>query len=237
LWSNAAPLRAREPGAGDACVIDDVTLSRQAYYTIRDRILRGEIRLGAPLSRRRLAAQLGMSFIPVGEALRSLEKDGLVESRPRVATRVCLPTPEEIRERYEIHEAIEAQAARLYAVRAAGREKRELEAIAERLDLAFRESAAAYDTHNQHLDFHLAIAEVAGCRALRDEVERQHVVMFRWRFGVALPARCHRDLIAALNKGDAAVADEAARAHVRHGMEQVIRALGPRSEGLRFARK
>jgi DNA-binding GntR family transcriptional regulator len=218
-------------------VTGDVTLSRQAYYTIRDRILKGDLRLGAPLSRRRLAADLGMSLIPVGEALRALEKDGLVESRPRVATRVCLPAPEEIRERFEIHEAVEVQTARLYAVRAPGREKRELEAMAERLDLLFRQSPASYDTQSLHLEFHLAIADTAGCRVLREEVERQHVLMFRWRFGVALPARCHRDLIAALNKGQVELADQAMRAHVRHGMEEVVRSLAPRSERLRFGRK
>jgi DNA-binding GntR family transcriptional regulator len=218
-------------------VNDDVSLSRQAYYTVRDRILRGEIGLGAALSRRRLAADLGMSFIPVTEALRLLEKDGLVESRPRVATRVCLPKPEEIRERFEIHEALEAQTARLYAVRAAGREKRDLEAMAERVDLQFRDAPAAYETHSLHLEFHLAIAEVAGCRTLREESERQHLLMFRWRFDVVLPARCHRDLIAALNKGKVDLADEAMRAHVRHGLEQMIRSLGPRAEALRFGRK
>ena len=94
-----------------------VSLSEQAYSVIRDRILKGEIALGAPLSRRRLAAELGMSLLPVSEALQALESDGLVESRPRVGTRVCFPTVEEIRERYQVREALESQAARLYAER------------------------------------------------------------------------------------------------------------------------
>src|SRR5262250_1089282 len=104
---------------------DRISLSEQAYYSIRERILKGAIPLGAPLSRRRLAAELGMSLLPVAEALQALEADGLVESRPRVGTRVCLPTAEEIRERYEVREALESQAARLYAVKATAREKRE----------------------------------------------------------------------------------------------------------------
>src|SRR4051794_2926175 len=93
---------------------DSVSLSEHAYYVIRERILKGEIALGDPLSRRKLAAELGMSLLPVAEALQQLESDGLVESRPRVGTRVCLPTEEEVRERYEIREALETQAARLY---------------------------------------------------------------------------------------------------------------------------
>jgi DNA-binding GntR family transcriptional regulator len=75
-----------------------VSLSEQAYYSIRERILKGEIPLGAPLSRRRLADELGMSLLPVAEALQSLERDGLVESQPRVGTRVCLPDAGEIRD-------------------------------------------------------------------------------------------------------------------------------------------
>ena len=50
---------------------------------IRDRILKGEIPLGAELSRRKLAAELGMSLLPVAEGLQRLENDELVESRPR----------------------------------------------------------------------------------------------------------------------------------------------------------
>src|SRR5205085_10443316 len=110
------PLSPRQP--------DRVSLSEHAYYVIRERILKGEIALGAPLSRRKLAVELGMSLLPVAEALQALESDGLVESRPRVGTRVCLPNADEIRERYEIREALESQAARLYAERATTRDKR-----------------------------------------------------------------------------------------------------------------
>jgi len=60
-----------------------ISLSEQAYMLIRDRILKGEIPLGAELSRRKLAAELGMSLLPVAEGLQRLENDELVESRPR----------------------------------------------------------------------------------------------------------------------------------------------------------
>src|SRR5437879_2002130 len=59
-----------------------------------------------------------MSLLPVSEALQRLENDGVVESVPRVGTRVCLPTPQDIRERYEIREALESQSARLFAEKA-----------------------------------------------------------------------------------------------------------------------
>jgi DNA-binding GntR family transcriptional regulator len=226
-----------------------VTLSEQAYYSIRERILRGELALGAPLSRRKLAAQLHMSLLPVAEALQSLENDGLVESRPRVGTRVCFPTAEEIRERYQIREALESQAARLYAERATAKQKRDMERLAEHMDLMFHRCANGslhdrnflYAVQSEHLELHLKIAECTGCRALRGMIETNHVLIFNWLFDVAasrpaLPAHFHRDLIDALNRGKVDVADKAMRAHVRHGLEGIVERLGPRSKNLRFER-
>ena len=226
-----------------------VSLSEQAYTVIRDRILKGEIALGAPLSRRRLATELGMSLLPVSEALQALESDGLVESRPRVGTRVCFPTADEIRERYQVREALESQAARLYGERATDREKRDLETMAERLDAMFNQCAHSpepdreflHAVHSYHLEFHLRIADGARCGALQRAIEKNHVLIFNWLFDVAasrppLPPRFHRELVEGLNKGTVEAADRAMRTHVRYGLDEVVNTLGPRSKNIRFER-
>ena len=100
----------------------------------------------AHLSRRKLAADLSLSLLPVTEALQRLENDELVESRPRVGTRVCLPTAEDIRRRYEIPEALESQAARLF-VRANVRDRMELEKMAEHMDAMFNRARRAGNNH------------------------------------------------------------------------------------------
>src|SRR5687768_7556584 len=102
-----------------------IGLADHAYNLVRDRILRGELPLGTPLSRRQLAAELHMSILPVAEALNCLENDGFIESRPRVGTRVCSPTPEDVLEHYEVREALECQSARLFAANATTEQKRE----------------------------------------------------------------------------------------------------------------
>ncbi len=51
------------------------SLSEKAYQLIRERILRGQLRIGEALSRRRLAEELGMSLLPISEALQRLEHD------------------------------------------------------------------------------------------------------------------------------------------------------------------
>ena len=89
------------------------TLAQLVYQQLRDKMLRGDLKFGTPLSRRALASELGMSLIPVSEAMQRLEMDGLVESWPRVGTRVTVPTVEDIRDFVILREALEAQAARL----------------------------------------------------------------------------------------------------------------------------
>src|SRR5215204_3652948 len=94
------------------------SLAAEAYSVVRQRILRGEIGLGQVISRRKLAAELNMSFLPVSEALLRLEFEGMLESRPRAGTRVRIPSAEDVRGHYVVREALEVQAARLFAAAA-----------------------------------------------------------------------------------------------------------------------
>lgn len=216
------------------------SLSQQAYLVIRGRILKGELSLGAALSRRKLAAELGMSLIPVSEALQRLEAEGLVESFPRSGTRVCLPTTQDIRERYEVREALESQAARLYAEFATVGDRMEMQRTAEHLDALFNrcfsggenDAEFLYAVHSYHSQFHLRLAELSGCRALRAAIEKNQVLIFNWLYDTAahrppLPPRFHRDLVDVLNKRDVQEADRAMRQHIRYGLDNVVRTLGP----------
>ena len=217
-------------------------LAERAYLIIRDRILKGELRLGAPLSRRKLAAELGMSLLPVSEALQRLESDGLVESRPRIGTRVFLPSAQEIREQYEVREALESQAARLFAERANVRQQIELMRMAENMDAMFKRCAEGdrepdflFAVHSYHSQLHLRVAECTGCKALQKTIEKNQILTFNWLFDVAarrppLPPRFHRDLVEALCKGDPKVADAAMRQHIRYGLGNIVHAIGPETE-------
>src|SRR5881397_3171203 len=118
-------------------VASGVSLASQAYRAVREEILRGQLRPGTALSRRRLARDLGMSVVPVSDALRRLEDDGLVESRPRAGTRVRVPSEKDIRELYELREALDSQSARLFTERATPRQRLELRRLARKLDVLF----------------------------------------------------------------------------------------------------
>src|SRR5262247_2497878 len=114
---------------------EQASLASEAYSVVRQRILRGDIVLGQVISRRKLAAELSMSFLPVSEALLRLEIEGLLESRPRAGTRVRIPSPEDVKGHYVVREALEVQAALRFAAFATPRERFELKKLANRVDL------------------------------------------------------------------------------------------------------
>ena len=212
-----------------------VSLSFRAYQIILRRILKGVVPLGGELSRRKLAVELGMSILPVSEALQRLQNEGIVESQARVTTRVRIPTAADVQDRYEIREALECQTARLFCRAATPADQAELVAMAERVDALSsqcfehgeNDSDFLYLVQDTHARFHLRIADVSGCRALRTMLESNQVLTFNWLYYVAsrrphLPARFHSVLAEALCTGDEEAADRAMRAHVRYGLEHVI---------------
>ena len=111
------------------------SLADQAYEAVREEILRGRLRPGAALSRRRLAEQMGMSLVPVAEALRRLEDDRLVESRARAGTRVRVHTAEDVRQLYELREALETHRRGCSHARETAVGRHELRRLAEQLGL------------------------------------------------------------------------------------------------------
>lgn len=211
------------------------SLSEQAYTVIKSRILKGELPLGAPVSRRGVAVELEMSHLPVAEAMQRLEAEGILESRPRSGTIVRVPTAAEVRERYELREALESQAGRLFARSAGARAKRDMLKMAESVDALFNRCFAGgendreylYTVHNFHARFHLGIAQAGGCQALCEALEKAQVLTFNWLQDVVadrppLPREFHRELMTSLCSGDEETADRAMRCHVRHGLEYVV---------------
>jgi GntR family transcriptional regulator, rspAB operon transcriptional repressor len=209
-------------------------LPDQAYRTIREQILRGRFTLGAAISRRRLAAELGMSIIPVSEAFQRLAQQGLIESKPQVGTRIRVPTETDIRDRFVIREALESQSARLFAERAGMAERRELRELAEALDALYErryanpdDSSLVFQMNSSHVRLHMRVAECSGSEGLCRLIESNDVLFYNWLFDLVgeqppVPPHFHSDLILAISGRDQAVADAAMRAHVRYNLEATI---------------
>src|SRR5437762_5129130 len=83
-----------------------------------------------------------------------------------------------------------------------------------------------FTVHDRHVQLHMHIAEHAGSSLLRQMIERNHVLILNWLFGVSgrrtpLPPRFHAQLAKTPISGSPARADAAMRAHVRYGLEEV----------------
>lgn len=212
-------------------------LAARAYEQIRNRILRGDLVIGAVVSRRQLAAELNISVPPVTEALQRLEAEGLLESRPRAGTRVRRLTRRDVEDRSIVREALESQSARLFAERATAAEKADLRRMGLHMDKLYAccESEAVdrdflFSVNTYHLGLHLRIAECARCPALRDAIEKQQVLVFNWLHDTAVERRTlasdhHQRLTSALATGTPEQADAAMRHHIRFGMAEVLAKL------------
>jgi DNA-binding GntR family transcriptional regulator len=213
----------RESGAASS-------LAGEAYEFVKQRILRGDLTMGQVISRRKIAVELGMSFLPVSEALLRLEFEGLLESRPRAGTRVRIPSREDVRGHYIVREALEVQAAMLFAVVATDEDRAELQKLAARVDsLAVTDQSLYLPAHEK---LHRRFAEGARCPALSQAIEKTHVLASTWS-GVARtesdenPAGRHSELVAVLVAGDPVKATEAIREHIHRGMENTMKRLKP----------
>jgi DNA-binding GntR family transcriptional regulator len=216
-----------------------LSLADRAYHLILDQMLRGILPVGSVLSRRKLGEQFQMSQVPVAQALQRLEIEGLLESRPRAGTRVKVPTGEEIREHFELREALECQSARLCAERATFQERLELRRLAEDLDALHRKLAAqklegdwAFAVNKNHVDLHMRVAGYARSKLLESEIEKSHVLIFNWLYDTTegrqvLPPHFHRDLINIIVEGNPQKVVEVMRGHVMYGLNSIQRGLEP----------
>jgi len=162
-----------------------------------------------------------------------LVAEGFLETRPRAGTRVRIPTAADVRGNYVLREALETQAARLFAASASAARRHHILRLAEQLDARYAalqanpSPARSVAVEKAHVAFHLAIARSTGCPQLVEAIERSRVLVFNWLFSrsaafAPLPPAWHADLARVLVRPDPAAAAEAMREHVRFRLEEVV---------------
>ena len=160
------------------------TLGRQAYRALRDRILAGQLQPGQRLSLRGMAQSLGMSMAPVGEALRELSRDGLVETEPGWGTRVRKITAESLRSQHVLRTALECEAARQCSQVASDAQLAELMELAAELDRRIDSHAEPEKIHGLDSEFHLRIAEISATPSLVEVLKANQLVRMLTRGSV-----------------------------------------------------
>jgi len=150
--------------------------SQTIYRALRERILSNDIEPGTRLVLREIATQYESSDIPAREALRMLERDGLVETEPYRGARVTTLTAQEVEETYFIRSHLESIATGLAAERISEAELGDLEVLMERM----REAVDAQDGprfSDLNREFHETIVAACGNEMLRDltmDIWRRH---------------------------------------------------------------
>lgn len=148
-----------------------VTKQQYVYDTLRGAIIRGELKPGERLVIDDLARRLDMSIIPVREALRLLESEGLVANVAHVGATVTPISRQSIVEVFTILEGLETVSARAAAQGASDEDFAALDELVEAMD---RELAADHQAAWAALNttFHLSISRLSGMPMLDQMLQR-----------------------------------------------------------------
>tara|TARA_B100000678_G_scaffold135894_1_gene113581 strand:- start:305 stop:961 length:657 start_codon:yes stop_codon:yes gene_type:complete len=171
------------------------TLSEQVFEIIRERIVSGQVARDAPIRQDALAAELGVSKIPVREALARLEQEGLLTSHANRGYSVRAMSADEAVEIFELRLAIEPAAARAGSLVADDDDRATVERLFEELDTATMEGAS--DVAERNRRFHTALVR-PGQRLLTIQlIERLAVLSERYVIAHLAPAgresRAHKE--------------------------------------------
>ncbi|GAA1518247.1 GntR family transcriptional regulator [Brevibacterium permense] len=217
---------------------------RDVGAQIRTDIITGKLEPGTKLREVALAERYEVSRIPIREALRALEADGLVESR-KYSGSVVAPSPvEDAEDLFEIRIVLESatakRAARRVAERTAGQDpdprwaeiREEIDAILDAGD-AVIEAERYEDLAVLNMRFHFAVAELSGSLSFISLL-RQISGKIEWLYSLNLMRRGpqawpeHREIIAAIDAGQDALAAEVMARHVRRSRDSYFSTMSER---------
>jgi len=180
------------------------TLAEKAFAMLHDAIIVGALRPGERLPIGDLADAMHLSQMPIREALRRLDADGLVENIPHRGASVAGLTVEDLVEVYDSRLLLELPAIEGAAKNFTAEREREAEASLALLE-QLTERGEKTGALNAHTSFHFGLYHASGSRwlprlisPLWDNAERYRVAALGSTLGLfESRAREHRDLLAA----------------------------------------
>lgn len=195
------------------------TAEQEAYLHLQRALRVGRYKPGERLIPEEIAAEIGMSRMPVREAFRRLAADGLVTLRPNRGCVVAGLTPDEIHETFEIRSVLEGLAVRLATPRMTSETFEELDRLLERMERAGQSGSS--DWVLRHQEFHAFIFALSARPKLIRQITALHVAiepyMRIWFDYVDKPLSAreeHQKLINALRSGDARHAEAVMQEHI-----------------------
>lgn len=197
------------------------------YEELKAQILKGDIKPGTRMMEVELAEVLGVSRTPVREAIRKLEKEGLVKIEPRRGAYASELSVKDMVDILEVRQSMEGLAAYYCAQRINDEQKEQLRDYALAFNKAVEEGVyedmISYDTKFHHL-----IVECCDNDILVHMVEQLQELVLRFRYlyysdfkrAEQMPAE-HHEIFEAVASGDAERAREAAALHINRLKDMV----------------
>lgn len=211
------------------------TVKEQLADHLRDEIVRGTFEPGERLRLEDVAARFDVSTMPVREALRDLESEGLVTIYPHRGAVVTELTAEDLQDIYDIRATLEAMATRLAVPRMTETNCEELEHIVGQMDAQLGHVAALVKLNHQ---FHSTLYATSGrrhlCelnRALRYRTQHYLHAYIDDLGSMALAQGEHRAILEACQDGDAERAAALVEEHVAEVGRAIIEFVRRRDKG------
>jgi DNA-binding GntR family transcriptional regulator len=206
---------------------EDSTVEKVLAY-IRRRIINGEFPPGSKLEPKKIADACKTSLIPVREALRVLQTDGLVSVFHNKGTWVARMSLSDLRDLYSVRIQLEGESVRM----AENVGPATIARLRDILHRANRVSASGDKDalHRLNKEFHYEIYQLCGSTwrlrlidTLWDHAERYQRLSLNYRDDAAEDE--HRSIVDALERGDLATAGDALAAHLRSTVDLLIDSL------------
>jgi DNA-binding GntR family transcriptional regulator len=205
-----------------------VSEAERAYKIIHEAILTGKYAPGTKLSRRKMADFTKVSVIPVIEALKQLESEGLVESQPKWGSYVMIPTRKKLEDQYMLRETIECRVVELLAEKGLTPEQEALlRSYARKVD----DRIPSEKRQASHYDFHIMLAQFTGYDCFTDILKRINLftilcqAMNSRRRESEVPSDWHERIIDAILSGDRVRAKEVMREHVYDSYQIILKEI------------
>jgi DNA-binding GntR family transcriptional regulator len=206
-------------------------LSHRVHLALEKLIITRQLQPGMRLVEGDLAHTLGVSRGPIREALQRLAQDGFVELRPRQGAFVHVPTMAEIDNFYDVRRILEAESARLAAMRITKKGAAKLHDCVMRAE----ESLARNEDPASHVEnLHKIISSIASNELLRQFLELL-AKRSDWYLAPFEPQRRrkawneHAVIVDAITRGQMAEAAAAMTAHIDGAREHHKQLRGARS--------
>lgn len=201
-------------------------LYRQAYEVLKDKIIRGEYRPGSVMSETVLAESLGVSRTPIREAIRQLERDGLVTVE-RFEILIPKPNREEFHELYLCRAALEQLVAERAALHAREEDVDAMEAALQRAEKALESNDQPGVLYNntQFHDHMVAAAGIVRLSRLMEELRgpillARRLVLSSGEAGERDILKEHQELLACIHDHNPVLAQEWMRRHMENDIQR-----------------